>query len=227
MSGRHRPREPRRDSESDSDSDSGFAHIQCWIPSANVDLAALAAYLKEYIDDTATIQPSNSPNDASKPGYTITAKNTLNMAQVRDLIEDSRAWGKEKLTREYRKDPYGYHESDVWEKRKETGATVSEATSRRRRRRVVSPPPHPTTQTTSRHETTRNRDASPDVVPVRASVGTGALAQRQQPSIAAVSEYRHGSTTNEKDKAQFTPRAMQATISNMSKSVAKDRHNVD
>lgn len=128
----------RIDSDSDGDdSDVGFATIQCWIPSSNVELQALAAYLKDFIDDAATIRPSPNPNDAVRAGYTITAKRTLSVAQVRDIIEDSRAWEKEKLVREYRRDPYGYHESDVWEKRKRIGA--SDPGPSRRTRRTRSP----------------------------------------------------------------------------------------
>lgn len=222
MSGRHRPREPRRDSESDTDGEDDFAHIQCWIPSKGLDLHALAAYLKEFIDDTAGIKSSNSPNDPTKPGYTITAKKTLNMAQVRDIIADSRAWDKERLGREYRKEPYGYYESDVWEDRKKSGASVSEGTSRRRRRAAVSPPPQPSAQSTLRHaaegtDTATARAASPEQ-----SSYVLTTAQRQQPSIAAMTQPRH--VNNEKERAQMLYQALQPASSNMAKSIAKERH---
>ena len=48
----------RQSSTSDEDS---FTHIQCWIPAAHIDLVVLATYLKEFIDDTATIKPSPNP----------------------------------------------------------------------------------------------------------------------------------------------------------------------
>jgi hypothetical protein len=222
MSGRHRPREPRRDSESDTDGDDDLAHIQCWIPARDIDLQALAAYLKEYVDDTANIRPSNNPSDPNKQGYTITARKTLNVAQVRDIIDDSRGWERERAGREYRRDPYGYYESDVWEERKRKGATVSEGTARRRRRAAASPPPQAIAQSASRHEgggneTGDGRAASP-ILP-----STGATtAQRQAPSIAAVTQPRHNNT--DKERAQFTYQAMQPASSNMAKQVAKDRH---
>lgn len=53
--GRHSP------SPSDSSDDDTFTHIQCWIPAANIDLVVLALYLKEFVDDTATIKPAASP----------------------------------------------------------------------------------------------------------------------------------------------------------------------
>ena len=39
-------------------SDRDRAHVQSWLPSEGIDLTVLAAYLKDYIDDTATIRQS-------------------------------------------------------------------------------------------------------------------------------------------------------------------------
>lgn len=237
MAGGDRTRGSYSDSESDGDdSDVGFATIQCWIPSSNVDLQALAAYLKDYIDDAATIRPSPNPNDATRPGYTITAKRTLSVAQVRDIIEDSRAWEKEKLTREYRRDPYGYHESDVWEKRKRIGASVPESRPRRRRRRSPSAPTSPPppsleqTQATSRHGSIDNsisyRRTNQDASPV--GVAAGVPAPWQQPSIATVADRRHiASSDKDKVQTQFSPRVASPPVSNMARAVASDRHHQD
>jgi hypothetical protein len=54
---RGRPSPPPSDS---SDEDT-VTHIQCWIPAANIDLVVLATYLKEFVDDTATIRPASNP----------------------------------------------------------------------------------------------------------------------------------------------------------------------
>ncbi|ETN37901.1 uncharacterized protein HMPREF1541_07524 [Cyphellophora europaea CBS 101466] len=158
----NRRQDPDEDVDYESD-ESDLVHIQCWIPSANIDLTALATYLREYVDNTATIKPSQSPADATKAGYTISARKTLSVAECRDIIEDSRAWEKERQSREYRREPYSYSESDAWEDRRNKGATVSETKPRRRRRRS----PSAATSAPSRHagineQRPDEREASPD-----------------------------------------------------------------
>lgn len=55
-------RRPSRWQDEDSESEhEKIVHIQCWIPGEGIDLTVLASYLKEYIDDTATIRQSRSP----------------------------------------------------------------------------------------------------------------------------------------------------------------------
>lgn len=130
-------REKRRPSSVDSDSDSNedtFTHIQCWIPAANIDLVVLATYLKQFIDDTATLKSSAHPQNPSKAGYTIGARSTLSVAGCQDIILDSRAWEKEKSSRDYRKDPYSYNESDTWHNRKKRGPSPGHTNPRRRRK---------------------------------------------------------------------------------------------
>lgn len=69
MSGRGDARRGRRSpSPADSDEDI-FTHIQCWIPAANIDLVILATYLKEFIDDTATIKPAANPQVIQPPAH--------------------------------------------------------------------------------------------------------------------------------------------------------------
>jgi hypothetical protein len=55
-------RSRRSPSPTDESSDEdAFTHIQCWIPAANIDLVVLATYLREFIDDTATIKTAANP----------------------------------------------------------------------------------------------------------------------------------------------------------------------
>jgi hypothetical protein len=53
---RRRQRSPSPDEE-----DELFGHIQCFVPSANIDVAVLAKYLREFIDDTVTIRQATNP----------------------------------------------------------------------------------------------------------------------------------------------------------------------
>ncbi|ETN46966.1 uncharacterized protein HMPREF1541_01156 [Cyphellophora europaea CBS 101466] len=134
MSGRGDARRGRRSPPPSDSEDESLTHIQCWIPAASIDLVVLAIYLKEFIDDTATIKPSPNPQDTSKQGYTIGARNTLSVSGCRDIIEDSRTWEKEKQSRDYRKDPYPYNDSDTWYNRRKKGASPGHTNPRRRRR---------------------------------------------------------------------------------------------
>lgn len=72
MTSRGDKRRGRRPSSSDDSSsdDPGITHIQCWIPAANIDVFILASYLKEFIDDTATIKPAASPQVIRASGHT-------------------------------------------------------------------------------------------------------------------------------------------------------------
>lgn len=104
-------------------SDKSMTHVQCWLPSEGIDLTVLASYLKEYIDDAATIKQSSNPSDASRRGFTISASATVDISGLRDLIRDSKLWAAEQKTSEYRRNPYSYMDSDTWHSRKRAGPT--------------------------------------------------------------------------------------------------------
>jgi hypothetical protein len=55
---RRRQRSPSPDTEDELD----FGHIQCFVPSTSIDVAVLAKYLREFIDDTVTIRASTNPS---------------------------------------------------------------------------------------------------------------------------------------------------------------------
>jgi hypothetical protein len=133
----------RRGSNSGEDRDSDddhISHIEFWIPSARVDLVVLAAYLKSFVDDTATIRSATNPQDRRKQGYIIGARRTLNVAQLQDIVRDSQAWSREMTSAEYKDHPYSFGESDVAQTRKEQGATAM--TRRQHPRTPRSPSAH-------------------------------------------------------------------------------------
>ena len=126
---------PSRWQDEDSESDhEKIIHIQCWIPGEGIDLTVLASYLKEYIDDTATIRQSRSPQDRDKIGFTISAQATISVEGLRDLIKDSKLWAAETKSREYRRDPYPYSDSDTWIARKRSGPTPGHQNRAQRQR---------------------------------------------------------------------------------------------
>ena len=124
----------RHGNKSDSDDDR-IIHIQCWIPGEGIDLTVLALYLKEFIDDTATIRQSRSPQDRDKTGFTISAQATISVEGLKDLLRDSKLWAAETKSREYRSDPYPYTDSDTWIARKRSGPTPGHQNRAQPRRR--------------------------------------------------------------------------------------------
>lgn len=128
-------RQARRKSDADCESDSGdehIAHIEFWIPSSRVDLVVLEAYLRNYVDDTATIKATQNPDNREQAGYLIGARRSLSVAQLQEIVRDSQAWEEERSTSEYRDQPYSFRESDVWRGRKDKGATAMRVGSRPR-----------------------------------------------------------------------------------------------
>ena len=123
------------DSDGDDDlPDEGIAHIQCWIPGEDIDLTVLATYLKDHVDDTATIRQSRSPQARDKTGFTISARATISVAGLTDIIKDSKLWAVETNSREFRRDPYPYTDSDTYVARKRSGPTPGHQNRARRRR---------------------------------------------------------------------------------------------
>ncbi|KPI43768.1 uncharacterized protein AB675_6500 [Cyphellophora attinorum] len=172
MAGRDRGRRARDSSSESSSDEETFTHIQCWVPASDIDLVVLATYLKEFIDDTATIKPAPNPQNTSKQGFLIGARNTLSVAGCRDIIEDSRNWEKEKATRSYRRDPYSFNDSDTWHSRRKNGATPGHTNPRSKRKQPATDAPDSTsrssatTQNQQRSTTNRHgRDPSPEPPP--------------------------------------------------------------
>jgi hypothetical protein len=93
------------------------------VPGEDIDVVVLAAYLKRCIDGTATIQPGRHPRDRDRLGFTVGASSTLNLQALEDLISDTKKWKKEQMTREFRRDPYVYIESDTFADRRKNGPT--------------------------------------------------------------------------------------------------------
>ena len=64
MAGRDRRGEDRGDRNTRTrtyDDDEEEQHVYCFVPGEGIDVVVLAAYLKRWIDGTATIQPSRHP----------------------------------------------------------------------------------------------------------------------------------------------------------------------
>jgi hypothetical protein len=190
-----------------------MTHIQCWIPSSNLDLVVLATYLKEYVDSTAIIKPSYNPQNRAQPGYTIDSKRTPSVAEVRDIIADSRSWETEKSGKEFRRNPYSFEESDVWDSRKSKGASAPATTTSSRRRRARSPTDafSSTAPQPVRRQSDRDNSPAPE-----ATRSTAAWATTAQPTVSryqapdkAVAQY-----------SQQTAEPHMSTTSNMAKYAA-------
>jgi hypothetical protein len=96
-------------------------HVYCFVPAEGIDVVVLASYLKDFVDNTATIRSSRHPTDTSRHGFTVGAVTTLSREVLEDLIGDSRDWLKEQQSEEFKGDPYSYQESDVWRARRRVG----------------------------------------------------------------------------------------------------------
>ena len=92
-------------------------HVYCFVPSENIDIACLAAYLGSFIDGTATVKASRHPTYKDPLGFTIGASTVLWREALEDLLGDTRAWRKEQNTREFKDRPYDYQVSGTWERR--------------------------------------------------------------------------------------------------------------
>ena len=58
MSNRRRNEDSNRRQFEDDDEDT---HVYCFVPGEGIDVVVLAAYLKRWVDGTATIQPTRHP----------------------------------------------------------------------------------------------------------------------------------------------------------------------
>ena len=140
----------------------------------------LAAYLRSFIDGTASVKPSRHPSDKERLGFTVGASATLGREALEDLIEDTRAWDKEQNTREFEDRPYDYQDSDTWTRRKRLGCTPPRTTRIVEGRRV--PPSIPSTQyslhssISSRHGPTLSDNS---IAPSNSTSGTHATAYRR------------------------------------------------
>lgn len=103
--------------------DSEARCIQGWLPGNDLDLTVLAAYLRTYIDDTATIRQSPSPQGSRMKGFIVSAKATVGVEQLEDIWKDSQSWAAETTTGGYWWKPYPYLDSDTWLNRSKTGPT--------------------------------------------------------------------------------------------------------
>ncbi|KAH0845075.1 hypothetical protein AYO21_01664 [Fonsecaea monophora] len=112
----------KRDDDHDSDdSDEDLQPIHFFVPGENINAAVLVDYITRWVDRTAKITSAQHPTDKSRTGFSVLAKRALNAVSIRDLINDSRDWDLETQSREYRKDPYDYRESDTARRRAKKG----------------------------------------------------------------------------------------------------------
>ncbi|KIW32301.1 hypothetical protein, variant [Cladophialophora immunda] len=112
----------KRDDDNDSDdSDEDLQPIHFFVPGENINAAVLVDYITRWVDRTAKITSAQHPTDKTRTGFNILAKRALNAVSIRDLINDSRDWDLETQSREYRKDPYDYRESDTARRRAKKG----------------------------------------------------------------------------------------------------------
>jgi hypothetical protein len=190
-----------------------MTHIQCWIPSSNLDLVVLATYLKEYVDSTVIIKPAYNSQNQSQAGYTIEARRTPSVAEVKDIIADSRTWEKEKSGKEFRRNPYSFEESDVWDSRKSKGASAPATTTSSRRRRARSPTSAGSSTVNQAVQRRNDREASPAREAIRSAAAWSAIAQ------PAISRYQ----TADKATTQYSLQAAEpntTTTSNMARYAA-------
>ena len=126
------------DSDGESDDEEELMHIQCWVPGKRLEATVLAVYLEYFIDDSAPIRQSRSPHDDRKTGFAISAQAAMSIGELRDMLKDSESWNAEMTGREYRNDPYSYHESDTWWRRKQAGPTIHHRCPHPRQRKMTS-----------------------------------------------------------------------------------------
>ncbi|OAL21315.1 hypothetical protein AYO22_08038 [Fonsecaea multimorphosa] len=112
----------KRDDDNDSDdSDEDLQPIHFFVPGENINAAVLVDYITRWVDRTAKITSAQHPTDKTRTGFSVLAKRALNAVSIRDLINDSKDWDLETQSREYRKDPYDYRESDTARRRAKKG----------------------------------------------------------------------------------------------------------
>ncbi|KIW95602.1 uncharacterized protein Z519_04187 [Cladophialophora bantiana CBS 173.52] len=112
----------KRDDDNDSDdSDDDLQPIHFFVPGENINAAVLVDYITRWVDRTAKITSSQHPTDKARVGFSVLARRALNAVSIRDIINDSRDWDLETQSREYRKEPYDYRESDTARRRAKKG----------------------------------------------------------------------------------------------------------
>ena len=134
---------------------------------------------------------------------------------MQDIIQDSRTWEKEKTTRDYKREPYSFNESDTWYSRKKKGASPGATKPRQRRRRpeeAADPPATTTdtsrtnrpaqTQSTSRHA----RDPRPESPPRPSNPPPDILKERERgskiPQPGFETQFRKMSIADVKDTSR-------------------------
>ncbi|RMZ87297.1 hypothetical protein DV736_g5476, partial [Chaetothyriales sp. CBS 134916] len=133
-------------------------HVYCFVPGEGIDVFILAAYLKRWIDGTATIEPSRHPRNPDRLGFNVGASNTLSREALEDLLEDTAKWQDEQNTREFQKNPYDYIESDTFNERKRRGPTRGDDRNvRLAKPRTKAGQPESHSMRSSREEPARNR----------------------------------------------------------------------
>lgn len=113
------------------DTDS-LVHVECWLPAKRIDLIVLATYLEEFVDNSATLEVMPTLDDCRQPRFMIGTRSSMSVKHWRDVVDDTRAWKKERTSREYQEDPYSFAESDVWQHRKRLGADQNLSSPRHR-----------------------------------------------------------------------------------------------
>ncbi|ETI22557.1 hypothetical protein G647_06633 [Cladophialophora carrionii CBS 160.54] len=113
----------KRDDDNDSDesADDDIQPIHFFVPGENINAAVLVEYINRYVDRTAKITSAQHPTDKNRTGFNVSAKRSLNAVSIRDLINDSKDWDLETQSREYRRNPYDYRESDTAKRRAKKG----------------------------------------------------------------------------------------------------------
>ena len=116
---RHRTKTP---AASRLDNDEG--RVKCFVPGEDVDPVVLAAYLRHCVDGTATMQLSDHPTGRGRIGWMVSADASLSATHLADILKDSARWRLEQKGKSYRRDPYGYTESDTFSSRMEWGMSM-------------------------------------------------------------------------------------------------------
>ena len=124
-------------SDSDEAVDEEILQVQCWVPGKGLDAMVLSVYMEYFVDCTAVIGQSRSPDDDSKTGFAINAQAAMGIGELRDILEDSESWNEEMTGREYRKSPYSYLESDTWLRRWKAGPTIDHKCPAPRQRKTA------------------------------------------------------------------------------------------
>ncbi|KIW23049.1 uncharacterized protein PV07_11281 [Cladophialophora immunda] len=113
-------RNRNRDRDSDNDEELQTP-IHIFVPGEKLDTAVLVEYVAQYLDRAAKITSAHHPTDKTRTGFSVTGKGPLNAANLRDLINDSKDWDLERQSKEYRRNPYDYRDSDTAQRRARKG----------------------------------------------------------------------------------------------------------